>query len=401
MGNNWSTTTRSTAGTNRYMGAHGGKTRRRRARTVGGEYVAPYQQQPRLERQYFLITIRNLVQCESTTCEDIQFVMDMNGKTYEKREYEDHYAGRGPIPVQTDFADRMKKYIGPTSSYPKVPLEEPKEEALRFGTTYAPLFKRESDTYTKFKSIKDAIEKKPEGVSPASYRAFLLASELDGKILNTLFCTDGWAEKRTTDTVAYSLLNALYVDRPEGTMESSTAAECAAMVSNFIGAKALAPYVKSGATTSSFDNAAFREVPRQLKEFCGKISTSGKRGTSSAESQRVLMSAHKMLRDMYDEHLKACVDLIRKALSAKTTGYRQPPYLELDNRFRDSERGAIAAMEELIAEARKLLSEHYLAVEKVYNGALAALVRQTLGNYVAPKAGVNALNKAAEELDKF
>ncbi len=403
--NGWSTTTQSSNGTNRYMGARGGKTRRRSTRIVGGEYMAQYQQmppqQPRQERPYFLVTIRNIVQCESATCEDIQFVMDMNGQTYEKREYEEHYAGRGPIPVQTTFADRMKKYIGPSSSYPKVPLEEPKEEALRFGTTYAPLFKRETDTYTKFKSIKDAIEKKPEGVSPASYRAFLLASELDGKILNTLFCTDSWAEKRTTDTVAYSLLNALYVDRPEGTMESSTAAECAAMVSNFIGAKALAPYVKSGATTSSFENAAFREVPRQLKEFCGKISTSGKRGTSSAESQRVLMSAHTMLREMYDNHLKACVNLIRKALSAKTTGYRQPPYLELDARFRDSERGAIAAMEELIAEARTLLSEHYLAVEKVYNGALAALVRQTLGNYIPPKVGENKLNKMAEELEKI
>lgn len=388
MRNDWSTTTRSTAGTGRYMG---GKTRRRRL--AGGNYE---QQQ---EVKYLLVTIRNLVQCESTTCQDEQFIMDFNGQTFEKREYEEHLMRRGPIPIATNFADRMKKYIGASSAFPKVSLEEPKEEALRFGTVFAPLFKRETETYSKFKSIKEAIEKKPEGVSPASYRAFLLASELDGQILNTLFCTDGWAEKRTTDTVAYSLLNALYIDRPEGVSESSTANELSAVISTFTGAKALSPYVKSGGTTNSFENVTFREVPKLLNAFCGKISTSGKRGTQSAESKKVLTDAHKVLRTMYDEHLKAVVDLIRKALSAKTTGYRSPPYLELDARFRESERGAIVALEELIAEARKLLSNHYLAVEKVYNGTLAALVRQTTGNYVAPKLGENRLNKIAEELE--
>lgn len=394
MRNNWSTTTRSTAGTGRYMGTGGagGKTRRRRI--AGGNY----EQQ---DVKYLLVTIRNLVQCESTTCQDEQFIMDFNGQTFEKREYEEHLMRRGPIPISSNFADRMKKYIGPSSAFPKVSLEEPKEEAMKFGTVFAPLFKRETETFNKFKSIKDAIEKKPEGVSPASYRAFLLASELDDKILNTLFCTDAWAEKRTTETVAYSLLNALYIDRPEGVSENSTANELSAVISNFIGAKALSPYVKSGATSNSFDHVTFRETPKLLSAFCGKISTSGKRGTQSNEAKKVLTDAHKLLRSMYDEHMKAVVDLIRKALSAKTTGYRSPPYLELDARFRESERGAIAALEELIAEARKLLSDHYLAVEKVYNGTLAALVRQTTGNYIAPKVGENRLNKVAEELEKI
>lgn len=387
--NNWSTTTRSTTGTNRYMG---GKTRRRRI--AGGNY----EQQ---DVKYLLVTIRNLVQCESAACQDEQFVMDINGQTYEKREYEEHLMRRGQIPIATNFADRMKKYIGATASFPKVSLEEPKEEALRFSTVFAPLYKRETETHTKLKSIKEAIDKKPEGVSPASYRAFLLASELDGQILNTLFCTDAWADKRTTDTVAYSLLNALYVDRPEGVSESSTANELSAVLSSFTGPKLLSAYVKGGSAVSTFDNVAFPETPKLLNAFCGKITTSGKRGTQSVEAKKVLTDAHKLLRDMYDEHLKAVVDLIRKALSAKTTGYRSPPYLELDARFRDSERGAIVALEELIAEARKLLSNHYLAVEKVYSGTLAALVRQTTGNYVAPKVGVNSLNKAAEELEKI
>lgn len=391
MRNNWSTTTRSTTGTNRYMG-RGGKTRR--YRIAGGNYE---QQQ---DVKYLLVTIRNLVQCESTTCQDEQFIMDFNGQTFEKREYEEHLMRRGPIPISTNFADRMKKYIGASAAFPKVSLEEPKEEALRFGTVFAPLFKRETETYTKLKSIKEAIEKKPEGVSPASYRAFLLASELDGKILNTLFCTDAWAEKRTTDTVAYSLLNALYIDRPEGVSETRTDNELRAVLGAFTGANALSPYVKSGASVSSFDNVSFRKVSDKLNVFCGKISASGKRGTQSQEAKKVLTDAHKLLRSMYDEHLKAVVDLIRKALSAKTTGYRSPPYLELDPRFRESERGAIVALEELIGEARKLLSNHYLAVEKVYNGALAALIKQAQGNYIAPKLGENSLNKVAEELEK-
>jgi hypothetical protein len=392
FGNKWSTTTRPTNATRKYLGAgRRRKTMRRaRRRQHGGSEST----------DYFIVTVRSIVGCDKTTCDSAEFVMDVAGRTYDKSEFEKYIMNpTGVGPRQTEFADRLRPLLTNLSTE-KVALEDPKEEEMKFGAEYGPLFERKTETYAKFQKIIEAIEKKPEGVSPASYRAFVLASEFDGNILNTLFCSDSWAGKRTTDMVAYSLLNSLYIDRPEGVSESSTATELANKVSEFVGAKVLAPYVPTGAAVSSFENLAFLKTPPQLSAFCTKVAaTAGKRGTSVPDHKRILTEAHKALRDMYDAHIKAAIDILRKVLSAKSAGYRAAPFLELDERFRTHERGALVALEEVIKEARGLISNHFLAVEKVYRGALNALVKQTVGNYVSPgNVGKNRLNTVAEEL---
>jgi hypothetical protein len=107
------------------------------------------------------------------------------------------------------------------------------------------------------------------------------------------------------------------------------------------------------------------------------------------------------LRDLYDEQIKAVVAIVRKVLAFKNAGYRQAPILQLDPIFMSHERGAMVALETIIAEARALLSKHYFEVEKTYYGALTSIVKLSLGNYVAPKTGQDQLNLVAEELNKL
>ncbi len=379
----------STSGTE-VMRPRGGKSRKtRKSRKVGGA------------TNYFLVTVRSLVKCEESVCDSTTFYMMPNGTTYDRVEYEQYLQTRGNPPSSTPFADRMRKLLGPDSKVQKVPLEEPKERAIAFSSKYSPLFERNEATFQRFQDIKQAIEHKPEGASPASYRAFLLASELDGDILNTLFCSDIWAEQRTTNTVAYSLLQSLYIDRPEGISESATSAECTQHINQFLGAKIMKPFVSSGVSPSTFDNIAFLKTPAELAPFCKKVdSVSGKRGTKVPTQKKILMDAHKRLRDLYDAQIKAVVAIVRKVLSFKNMGYRQAPVLQIDPLFMNSERGAIVALEEVIAEARALLSKHYFDVEQTYYGAISNIVKLSIGNYVPSTNAKDQLNVIADELER-
>lgn len=364
----------------------GGKrsTRRRRAQHGGTD-----------AGKYYLVSIASIVKCDTASrCDTFQFYMDVNGNTFTKQDFEN--ARNGLLPPSQPFARRMADYLQ-SSSLQKVPLEVPKEETELTSDDYGPLFERSEKTLEKFKSIDKAIKEKAEGASPASYRAFLLASERDGDILNTLFCSDTWRGKRTTNIVAYSLLQSLYKDRMEGIMENTTANECAETIMKFVGTKAVKPYVPSGGTPATFEQVAFAPLPKALDAFCTKVdSATGKRGTKSVDHRRILHDAHKKLRDMYDEHIKAVTLLILKMISFKTTTYKEVPLIILNPIFIKHERGSIAALEEIITEARTLLSSHYMAVEQVYMTALENVGRTATGNYVSPP--VNVLKQASNAL---
>jgi hypothetical protein len=51
----------------------------------------------------------------------------------------------------------------------------------------------------------------------------------------------------------------------------------------------------------------------------------------------------------------------------------------LSDIFTTDSRGALVVLEECIKETRTLLSNHYLAVEKVYRGALTQLKESRMG----------------------
>jgi hypothetical protein len=159
----------------------------------------------------------------------------------------------------------------------------------------------------------------------------------------------------------------LYNDRPEGGMEGATNALCSDVVNQFLGDKVMSPYVQIGVQAQTFENVAFAKPSEDLIPFCKSVKDQGPRSTQNADIKNTLMTAHRTLRDMYRVHLSACDKLIKKAIVIDDT---KKPVLKFDKIFTTHPRGAQAALEEMIAEARTLLSFHYLAVEKVYQDVL-------------------------------
>jgi hypothetical protein len=93
------------------------------------------------------------------------------------------------------------------------------------------------------------------------------------------------------------------------------------------------------------------------------------------------------LRDLYDVHIKKCVEIIRKILRfAPVAGYRDSPVIQLNPVFEKTNGGSQVALDGFIQEARKLIAEHFLATETVYQGTLLKLTQNMAGDYVeAPK----------------
>ena len=338
----------------------------------------------------YLVSLRSLVNCDASmatsTCPVVEFYMQTDGTTIDKNVYDGYQPGSGVL-TGVPFVQRMRDLIGPESTkVQKVPLEEPRERGLSLSTKFSPLHVRDTQTLDRFKDIRDAIEGKPEGASPAAYRAFLLASAIEAGRLSTMFCTDMWADQRTTNTVAYSLLQSLYNNREEGDMDTQAANVCAKSVANFLGAKTMRPFVPAGGTPVNFDNIAFIRTPTEVSAFCKQVESSGERKTNVADHIKILTSAHKRLRDLYDGHLAAVVNVVKKMLYFTSAGYRQAPNMHLDDKFVNDSRGALVALEEIIVEARDLITKHYFDVEQVYIGAINQIGRLAAGN--APSVNV-------------
>ena len=348
---------------------------------------------------FFLVTLKDSICSEAPECEIVKFYMDSNGQTMDTETYRQFQARTmGGLPQTMSFTDRVKPILE-KSGVKKVPLEPPAEYQTSVKTEFTALFNMSLktlglDTYSTLSKVKDNVLKATEGASPAQYRAFLLASNIDSEdFLQTLFCNDRWAtlrgsssdavSGRTTNVVSYALLNALYYDRQEGAMETLTASECASKVAEFIGAKTLASAAQPGSPVLTFENAKFLDIPPALKAFCEQINAAkkGARRTRSTEDKAILMDAHRQLRELYDDQIKAVVEIIRKVMIPKNAGYGNLPILVLSETFATDTRGAMVVLEEIVKEGRNLLANHYLAVEKVYRTALSKLKERVEGVY--------------------
>ena len=368
--------------------------------------------------KHFLVTLFKFLECGATGCAEVdKFVMDIAGNTIS---YDDFRSHRN-VPTSKEFHDR----VGALLSKPSVaglvknisPSKEVVDRTIR-SDSFAPLGKLDISVYKRFVAIKDTIlNGKLEGYSPASYRAFLLASQLEADLvtgakgaLNSLFCSDGWQGRDVHTTVAYSLLQSLYKDLPTGDITSRSAKECESAVQKHT---AMARIKTPGsAPPTRYDELAFRTLPEALTPFCASQSDSGSRPILSEAHKRILMNAHQELRALYDDHLEACLQLLRTVLYfGSGATYLSPAKIRLDDEFRKHPRGSQIALEEKIADARALLAAHYLSVETVYHTALKKLSDITMSemppqvvvvtNGTAPRSASNAtnrLNRVADEL---
>jgi len=185
-----------------------------------------------------------------------------------------------------------------------------------------------------------------------------------------------------TSAIPYALLQSLYYDENGGTKSAAATDELREVAAGFLKSDIARPYVQNSAVTpTEFSQLAFIEPKTVVPAFCGNI-TSGVRSTNIPAQKDILTKAHQDLRNLYDVHLENVVKFIRKVMSLKEGGWQKRHIIRLNPIFVTSEKGAQAALDGFIAEGRKLISDHYLAVETIYKKAILDI--SNLGKGVAP-----------------
>jgi hypothetical protein len=270
-------------------------------------------------------------------------------------------------------------------------LENPGVLAGRAKSKFSPLAKLDTTAYSVLSYYQNAIvgktNEKENITSPAIYRAFLIASGLIEDRVDTLFCTDNWRDVMTS-AIPYALLQSLYYDENGGTKSSSAADELRNTAAGFLKNDIARPYVQNSAVTpSEFSQLAFIEPKTVAPAFCGTV-TMGVRSTNIPLQRDILTKAHQDLHGLYDVHLENIVKFIRKILSLKEGGYQKRHIIRLNPIFVTNTKGAQAALDALIVEGRKLLADHYLAVETTYKKAIQDMA--SLGRGSVPSQSTTA-----------
>jgi len=337
----------------------GGKTRRRTRKQRGGGTVS------------FKVVLRKFgADCMGGDCIVSSFFMDDQGNTY------DIFPRPGVSSVP--FVTRVVSVID-TIGLKKIPTSEDTE--AKTTTEFTSITKLADDSYAKIqkavhKIVGDkaaSIEPELEGTSPAFYRSFILATEMEPKRFKTLICSDIWEQKRLTDIVSYSLLQSLYHDLEDGKMSSKAIAESTETVGKFLKEKIVTPTQSAvSSTPSGFDGVEFTSHS-VLRKFCKTSSPSHLRDVDLASQQRILKSAYDELRKLYDSHLETIIKQLQLVFHLEDIGYRQEPRIALNDVFVKHPEGAQIALEEIIAKGRAIIAEHYLQVERIYKGAIEKL----------------------------
>ena len=375
--------------TNNTNGQTGGRrVTRRRRRQQGGNGNG----------KFYIVKIMQILNCAGECAKRDEFLINSSGYVFEMQSVQ-----QLQITSNVTFQQRlMNTFDNEPTQYTN---EDPGLRSTLENKSYGGLHEKSEKVLNLLQDIRSYLKTSVEGVNPANYRAFLLATALDNGILSTLFCNDAWSRNRFSNTIAYSLLNSLYVDRDDGASESETRIELAGVVTKFVGEGVAQPYLPASNRTTNpqtFDQISFPMIPQNLKAFCDKLqvsqSTITVRKTSQREDIEILTNAHESIRELYNKHIEGCKNILSKALSLKTREYGTPPIIQLEETFFKDERGARAALEDIIREARQLISSHYLNVESVYRRALQNLGRRMTGNY--SPASKQAINTNENRLNK-
>jgi hypothetical protein len=305
--------------------------------------------------------------------------MDETGTTYDYREYIQSLKNISSLLKSSEFHERVGSFLKLGGSVKTIPPSAQVLDRTLSRSSFAPLGKLDTDVYKRLVTLKKTIlSGQPEGYSPASYRAFLLASQLESDLtsgergtLNSLFCNDAWQNLELTSTASYSLLQSLFKDLTTGNISSRSASECESYVQQQM---AVSDAKTSAATRpTKYEDLAFQKIPKSVESVCNK-QKSGPRPISSESQKRILLDAHRDLRGLYDEHLSACIELLRRVLFfGSGASYMSLPRIQLDSELRRHPRGSQYALDEKIAEARALIARHYIQVETVYKRALDKL----------------------------
>lgn len=340
----------------------------------------------------YSITIGKLF-CPNVRCQEYEFYMDNDGTTYKVDDYLARLRGIQATIPSMSLQDRVTN-LNRSDSYDAIPLIEMKEDALP-SDKFTPLSKVDIETLNNFRNIQKTLKTKQEGTSPCFYRAFVLSSRLDSDNLKTLLCADDWSSKRVTDQVSYSLLQELYYDRSDVTMDSRTEEEYKQMVDSF---SSVMDFDPASGSERKLSNYNFRPASDEIRKSVCVTAEKGGWSIREPKKKEILMDAHVRLHVLFENHIKSCLDILLKIMSLEVSeGYLSKPKIQLDSIFTKDKQGSLHALEEFIKEARQMLAKHYLEVETIYQNALNEISRITRGNAPPIEKG-DILAKVEENL---
>jgi hypothetical protein len=315
----------------------------------------------------------------------VQFILYKNGLTSTIND---------PL-TKIPFSDRVKQEL---DRFPyKVRSDENRFSTL--GNINAQVINKMSTIANILKKQKD--QSNDEGVSPAQYRAYILATETkelieSRKSLKISFCEDVWSNKQVTRILSYALLDALFKDQIGDKISTASGIEYEKIVNQFVIRKMMKPN-ESGSTTT-FSDLNFTSAMESLPELCSRTEYS----ITNPLFIQMLMDAHKSIRDLYDTHMQLVIQFITsKIISPKFRGYRAEPQWTMNPIFSTDSRGALVVLESIIKEARSMLVKHYFAVESVYVSTLEKMKQMGSGLGEVPSNPLTTPNKKNETFTKL
>ena len=370
----------------------GGKSRKSKIQRIALRFTRKNQRGG--AKYIFLLTAHKLF--SSSTVIDKMFIMEEDGRTYNDEEYSRYKRDEILAPHDvSSFQDRFFKLFEQEQAV-KVPLVEMKDNETAYEK-FAPFFQSDDNTNTlaAIKHVFETVNKKPEGTSPAFYRAYLLAARLDGAVLQTLFCQDMWSGRNVMGQVSYALLHSLYCTRQDGSIDSDTRQEYTEVMNSYL------PYFEKtgeGASAVTLENLQFKARPRDLDPICLKY-VKGSRPITDPREIEILTQAHKNLHSLYENHITACVNVLSKVVSLDQEHGYSKPTINLEQIFVNNKDGAQTALDSVIKEARQLISTHFLQVESVYLNALNEISSFSRGSIPVKKdEPVNVLEAVSDKL---
>jgi hypothetical protein len=212
------------------------------------------------------------------------------------------------------------------------------------------------------------VPTKIEGISPGYYRSYLLASDIKNGTIASLVCQDKWGNKNLTDIVGYSLLQTLYYDYDGDKMSNEATAECASVVDKYIVERLAKPNSVSAQSAQAFHNISFfTNNELNLDFFCKGTEQFFFKEIHNMQTIQEVKAAHMEIRALYNAQLESVLKIIHSILYLEDVGITETPRILLNPVFINHPKGAMVALEEIIANARKTISEYYIQVERIYN----------------------------------
>lgn len=232
-----------------------------------------------------------------------------------------------------------------------------------------------------------------EFISPAAYRAYLLASMVpiqDASAIESYLCKDTWALTSLNSKPAYASFEALFSYKPDVVVEGDERASSDKM--QFVERMVAFKFAEQKDVGSSRDAANFATVqfpdnkdPRNRAKLAGICSTtrSPTLMINNRESVEILMNGYNTLKQLYLQHVKDVYEFLKTVLtvdsefeqliqlSSEAAGTK--PIIRLNESFVKYSTGSHMALNERILKARTMLGEHYFQVEKIYNETLDKL----------------------------